>query len=116
MANPSGFLLTISLVLATPIIALSTVDASGEHNLSLVPNKSGCQGSMAECMGNDEFNVDSEISSRCMLQTTPSISYGALEKNTVPCSRRGVSNENCQPRAEANPYNRGCSEITRCRG
>ncbi|XP_022728010.1 rapid alkalinization factor-like [Durio zibethinus] len=107
MVNPSGFLLAVSLDLATLIIALSTVDASGEHNLSLVPTKSGCQGSMDECMANHEFNMDSDISSRRMLQTTPYISYGALQKNAVPCSRRGASNDNCQPRSEANPNDRG---------
>ncbi|OIV90867.1 hypothetical protein TanjilG_15600 [Lupinus angustifolius] len=36
-------------------------------------------------------------------------------RNYVPCSRRGVSYYNCRTGAEANPYNRGCSAITRCR-
>ncbi|XVF32746.1 hypothetical protein REPUB_Repub17cG0109900 [Reevesia pubescens] len=114
MANPSGFLLAVSLALTTLIIAFSTVDASVEHHLSWVPTKSGCQGSMAECMTNDEFDMDTEINRR-ILQTTQYISYGALQRNTVPCSRRGASYYNCQPGAEANPYNRGCSAITRCR-
>ncbi|XP_022759696.1 protein RALF-like 33 [Durio zibethinus] len=115
MANPSGFLLAVSLVLTTLIIALSTVDASGEHYLSWVPTKSGCHGSLAECMANDEFDMDSEINRR-ILQTTQYISYGALQRNTVPCSLRGASYYNCQPGAQANPYNRGCSAIARCRG
>ncbi|XVF80566.1 hypothetical protein PTKIN_Ptkin15bG0084000 [Pterospermum kingtungense] len=114
MANPSGFLLVVSLVLTALIISLSTVDASVEHHLSWVPTKSGCQGSMAECMANDEFEMDSEISRR-ILQTTQYISYGALQRNTVPCSQRGASYYNCQPGAQANPYNRGCSQLTRCR-
>ncbi|XVF21947.1 hypothetical protein REPUB_Repub12eG0133000 [Reevesia pubescens] len=115
MANLSGFLLAVSLVLTALIISLSTIDASGKHHLSWIPTKGGCQGSMAECMANDEFNMDSEISRR-ILQTTQYISYGALQRNTVPCSQRGVSYYNCQPGAQANPYNRGCSAITRCRG
>ncbi len=42
------------------------------------------------------------------------ISYGALGKNNVPCSKRGLSYYNCQPGAQANPYTRGCSVISRC--
>ncbi len=42
------------------------------------------------------------------------ISYGALGKNGVPCSRKGSSYTNCQPGAEANPYTRGCSVSSRC--
>ncbi|XP_022770939.1 rapid alkalinization factor-like [Durio zibethinus] len=114
MANPSGFLLAVSLVLTTLIITLSTVNASGEHHLSWFPTKAGCQGSMADCIANNEFDMDSEINRR-ILQTTQYISYGALQRNTVPCSLRGASYYNCQPGAQANPYNRGCSAITRCR-
>ncbi|KAK8711528.1 hypothetical protein V6N13_146809 [Hibiscus sabdariffa] len=115
MANPSGFLLAVPFVLVTLIIALSHVDASGEHHLSWIPTTSGCKGSMAECMAEGEFEMDSGINRR-ILQTTQYISYGALQRNTVPCSQRGASYYNCQPGAQANPYNRGCSAITRCRG
>ncbi|KAE8699614.1 Rapid alkalinization factor [Hibiscus syriacus] len=115
MDNPSGFLLAVRLVLITLIVALSTVVASGEHHLSWIPPESGCKGSMAECMAEDEFEMDSGIFRR-VLQTTLYISYGALQRNTVPCSQRGASYYNCQPGAQANPYSRGCSAITRCRG
>ncbi|KAK9919882.1 hypothetical protein M0R45_028456 [Rubus argutus] len=64
--------------------------------------------------GDEEFELDSEINRR-ILATSNYISYGALQRNTVPCSRRGASYYNCQPGAQANPYNRGCSAITRCR-
>lgn len=43
------------------------------------------------------------------------ICYGALRRNTVPCSRRGASYYNCRPGAQANKWSRGCSAITRCR-
>ena len=43
------------------------------------------------------------------------ISYGALQRNTVPCSRRGSSYENCKKEGEANKYQRGCSAIKKCR-
>ncbi|KQK21729.1 protein RALF-like 22 [Brachypodium distachyon] len=44
------------------------------------------------------------------------ISYSALRRDSVPCSVPGMSYYNCQPDAEANPYTRGCSAITQCRG
>jgi hypothetical protein len=44
------------------------------------------------------------------------ISYGALRADSVPCDQRGASYYNCRPGAEANPYTRGCSAITQCRG
>jgi hypothetical protein len=58
--------------------------------------------------------MDSE-SNRRILAARRYISYGALRRNTVPCSRRGASYYNCRPGAQANPYRRGCSAITRCR-
>ncbi|KAG9142788.1 hypothetical protein Leryth_005544 [Lithospermum erythrorhizon] len=79
--------------------------------------KPGCTGTIAECMINsddDEFGMDSDINRR-ILATTNYISYGALQRNNVPCSQRGASYYNCRPGAQANPYNRGCSAITRCR-
>ena len=45
---------------------------------------------------------------------TPFISYGALNENKVPCSRRGQSYTNCQPGAQANPWTRGCSKVSHC--
>lgn len=42
------------------------------------------------------------------------ISYGALQKNNVPCNQRGHSYYNCNSRGQANPYSRGCNIITRC--
>ncbi|KAG8363850.1 hypothetical protein BUALT_Bualt19G0065300 [Buddleja alternifolia] len=79
-------------------------------------HRSGCRGTVAECLENDEeeFELDSE-SNRRILATRRYISYGALQRNSVPCSRRGASYYNCRPRAQANPYRRGCSAITRCR-
>ncbi|GMJ01324.1 ralf-like 33 [Hibiscus trionum] len=124
MANPSGFLLPISLLLLTTTTLLTAVSASSAsdvHRLSWVPpppitNESGsCRGSTAECMAN---NVDDEFEfNRRVLQTasTKYIGYGALQRDTVPCSKRGASYYNCRPGAEANPYNRGCTTITRCR-
>ncbi|WOH08428.1 hypothetical protein DCAR_0727869 [Daucus carota subsp. sativus] len=66
-----------------------------------------CDASMTE--------YDYEITRRILAPKTKYISYGALDKNTVPCSKRGASYYNCQAGAQANPYSRGCKAITRCR-
>ncbi|OAY49540.1 hypothetical protein MANES_05G064300v8 [Manihot esculenta] len=116
MANPSIFLLTFYLLLSALIISSPAVDASGDHKLGWIPTKAQCQGSLAECIGEDELHMGSEISRRILQTTTTQyISYGALQRDTVPCSQRGASYYNCQPGAQANPYSRGCSAITRCR-
>ncbi|KAF2545406.1 hypothetical protein F2Q70_00023286 [Brassica cretica] len=82
-----------------------------------LPFETECRGTIAECsvsgMG-AEFEMDSEINRR-MLANRRYISYGALRRNSVPCSRRGASYYNCRRGAHANPYSRGCSVITRCR-
>ncbi|KAK9161539.1 hypothetical protein Syun_007880 [Stephania yunnanensis] len=62
----------------------------------------------------EEFGMESEITRR-ILATSQYISYEALKRNSVPCSRRGASYYNCQAGGQANPYQRGCSAITRCR-
>ncbi|KAK7396877.1 hypothetical protein VNO78_18039 [Psophocarpus tetragonolobus] len=93
----------------------SIVGAIGEHRLRWVAKATRpCQGSIEECMGEGEFGMDSE-SHRRILATSQYISYKALQRNTVPCSRRGASYYNCKVGAEANPYTRGCPTITRCR-
>ncbi|KMS95461.1 hypothetical protein BVRB_008000 [Beta vulgaris subsp. vulgaris] len=82
------------------------------------PSTTSCDGSIGECsQGGDleeEFLVDSE-SNRRILASRRYISYGALNRNRVPCSRRGASYYNCRPGGSANPYRRGCSRISRCR-
>ncbi|KAK2649431.1 hypothetical protein Ddye_016920 [Dipteronia dyeriana] len=110
MAKPSILLLIVYLFLA----ALVVVATGDDLQFTWVPTKARCQGSVADCMTDDEFGMDSEINRR-VLATTNYISYGALQRNTVPCSQRGASYYNCQQGAEANPYNRGCSAITQCR-
>ncbi|OVA14861.1 Rapid ALkalinization Factor [Macleaya cordata] len=114
----SAVLVIFAILITTQILSISTVGATGDHQLGWIPTRSSssstCEGSIAECQSENEFEMDSEISRR-ILATSQYISYEALKKNTVPCSRRGASYYNCQPGAQANPYNRGCSAITRCR-
>ncbi|XP_047937595.1 rapid alkalinization factor-like [Salvia hispanica] len=107
------------LVLALCLIALPLAIAGGGAAATgwVMPAvRSGCRGRVAECVVNeeDEFELDSE-SSRRILRATRYISYDALRRNSIPCSRRGASYYNCRPGAQANPYTRGCSAITRCR-
>ncbi|XP_048422312.1 rapid alkalinization factor-like [Pyrus x bretschneideri] len=47
-------------------------------------------------------------------ETRRCISYGALERDKVPCDRRGSSYYNCGTSGQVNPYHRGCSVITYC--
>ncbi|ERN02184.1 hypothetical protein AMTRI_Chr02g223040 [Amborella trichopoda] len=84
-----------------------------DHFLDWVPAKQSCEGSIGECLSGEEFAMDSEINRR-ILATDQYISYNALKKNIVPCSKKGQSYYNCRAGGQANPYSRGCSAITRC--
>lgn len=59
---------------------------------------------------------DDAVARRVLQNNNGYISYGALRRDNVPCSVRGSSYYNCRPGGQANPYSRGCSAITRCRG
>ncbi|XP_073053842.1 protein RALF-like 19 [Primulina eburnea] len=62
----------------------------------------------------EELMMDSE-SARRQLAQSRYISYGALNKNTVPCNRRGASYySSCRGHQRANPYRRGCTRATHC--
>ncbi|KAG8370661.1 hypothetical protein BUALT_Bualt13G0006500 [Buddleja alternifolia] len=114
MAKSFNLHLLIAAVLAAALI-LRTADAGGDFSFMPMNKPVTCQGSIADCMaGGGEFDMDSEINRR-ILATSDYISYGALQANNVPCSRRGASYYNCQPGAEANPYTRSCTAATQCR-
>ncbi|KAL8522800.1 hypothetical protein ACS0TY_012947 [Phlomoides rotata] len=107
----------MALRLLIPAVLAATLllrIASADNGFSWIPmNKpAACGGSIAECMG---YDGESKMDNRRILATTDYISYGALEANSVPCSRRGASYYNCQPGAEANPYTRSCTAATQCR-
>ncbi|KAK6930159.1 Rapid ALkalinization Factor [Dillenia turbinata] len=124
MAANSRFSLSL-LICAILIMLLSITAVDGGAGgfgmgFMMVPKTTsfGCDGDLTvgECVGKEEYEVgDSEISRRIIAGTRRYISYGALGRNSVPCSRRGASYYNCRPGAQANPYTRGCSAITRCR-
>ncbi|KAK0638424.1 Protein RALF-like 24 [Lasiodiplodia hormozganensis] len=56
------------------------------------------------------------LAASAMAQHVQFISYEALKRNTIPCSRRIPGQpDNClKPGTPANAYTRGCSVITRC--
>jgi len=68
-----------------------------------------------DLVGDDnEMLLDSESNRRTLAGRQQYISYGALNANQIPCGNRGNSYYNCQERGRANPYSRGCSQITHC--
>ncbi|XP_010474880.1 PREDICTED: protein RALF-like 1 [Camelina sativa] len=107
-------LFIVMIISSPPIQAGFTNDLDGLGWATSGVHGSGCHGSIAECIGAEEEEMDSEINRR-ILATTKYISYQSLRRNSVPCSRRGASYYNCQNGAQANPYSRGCSAIARCR-
>lgn len=75
--------------------------------------RSRCQGSIGECLEDEEMQMDSE-SNRRVLASRTYISYAALRANSVPCTKSGSSYYNCKSTTQANPYKRSCTQITRC--
>ncbi|CAO2185084.1 unnamed protein product [Urochloa humidicola] len=129
-------LLLAAAVLAAVILAAlfpapaSAGGAAGDLMAGhLVVRRGGrtCRGTVGECTEYlDDVDAEGEGdvagmatggSKRRVLQGGSGyIGYDALRRDNVPCSQRGASYYNCQPGAEANPYSRGCSAITQCRG
>jgi hypothetical protein len=76
-------------------------------------------GSVAACAGTvarAECEVVAARTRRRELGGDGNIGYGALQKDQTPCSYRGASYYNCRPGGSANPYTRGCTAMTQCRG
>ncbi|XP_061369406.1 protein RALF-like 1 [Gastrolobium bilobum] len=113
--SSSYFLLALYLSMVAMSIFHPRAGAIGDHRLRWVPmTTTPCQGSIEECLTYGELGMESE-SHRRILATSQYISYKSLQRNTVPCSLRGASYYNCKSGADANPYTRGCTTITRCR-
>lgn len=70
-----------------------------------------CHGPPGTCL--EETDLD--IHRRELAPKRKYISYSALRMNAVPCNQPGQSYYNCGIGEVANPYNRGCSVLTRCR-
>lgn len=111
MARPTRALL-LPLLLLLALAALAR--ASGDVPAASLGWDLGAVGAVGE---DEEFGFPGGDSvARRVLQGGGYLSYGALRRDNVPCSVRGASYYNCRPGGQANPYSRGCSAITRCRG
>ncbi|KAF0905529.1 hypothetical protein E2562_007326 [Oryza meyeriana var. granulata] len=118
-AAPVPALLAASTLLLALLLALAAGGANAAAGEAPLSWELGVIGGNDDGFGfaDEEAAVaDSAAVVRRVLQGQSYISYGALRRDTTPCSVRGASYYNCQPGAEANPYSRGCSAITRCRG
>ncbi|GMH24948.1 hypothetical protein Nepgr_026791 [Nepenthes gracilis] len=92
---------------------LATRLSSGHGGL---PTVQACNGQVGNCIeAEDEMMLDSEAGRRQLAMQSRYISYAALKRNSIPCSRRGHSYYNCRGNVRANPYRRGCTAITRCK-
>ncbi|XP_077251598.1 protein RALF-like 24 [Tasmannia lanceolata] len=77
--------------------------------------KRDCIGNMGGgCFWDEEMEMDSEINRRILATQNKYISYEALRRDVVPCSKPGNSYYNCHGTGKANPYTRGCQVITGC--
>lgn len=132
MAMQGKLVLLVAMVIAMLAILVSRSDAT-YGSPSFTSMEFGTPGLAAELedlrMGmyssveGDEVVVDDEFldePTRRMLATARRsyISYGALNGNRSPCparSGRSYYTPNCNTRAgPAQPYRRGCYQITRC--
>ncbi|XP_059626430.1 protein RALF-like 4 [Cornus florida] len=77
--------------------------------------KACINGRVGDCIDKaEELLMDSESSRRLLAGGPGYISYDALKANNVPCDKRGPSYYNCNQQGPVNPYNRGCSVISKC--
>uniref|UniRef100_A0A0E0FCZ4 Rapid alkalinization factor 1 n=1 Tax=Oryza meridionalis TaxID=40149 RepID=A0A0E0FCZ4_9ORYZ len=122
MAAAVRFLAVLLLVLAVAVASsAASLAGGGDHHLQLgMLSATGgeCRGTVGGCLEEEEGELGSASGEahRRVLAGRGYISYQSLRRDSVPCSRRGASYYNCRPGASANPYHRGCSRITRCRG
>ncbi|GMP32290.1 hypothetical protein CsSME_00006115 [Camellia sinensis var. sinensis] len=112
----SSKLLTLCFITTLIFFSSYGVVASVDHEHQLAvgwgvlpTTSSGYRGTIAECLADDaEFGLNSEVSRR-ILASTRYISYSALQRHTVPCSRRGTSSYHCRSGAQGCQRCCGCS-------
>ncbi|KAL7586027.1 hypothetical protein Lser_V15G45348 [Lactuca serriola] len=95
----------------------SSMDLPGELDWVVPSRHSKGPGRLARDFIDPEEEIMMESKNvRRVLGGRGYISYGAMQKNNVPCSQRGQSYYDCNSKGQANPYSRGCNIITRCGG
>jgi len=116
MARPArALLLPLPLLMLLALAALARASSGGVPAAASLGWDLGVVGAGED----EEFGFlpgTGDSVARRVLQGGGYLSYGALRRDNVPCSVRGASYYNCRPGGQANPYSRGCSAITRCRG
>ncbi|PWA44620.1 hypothetical protein CTI12_AA523820 [Artemisia annua] len=111
----SSSLIFLTLLIISAAVLRPAAASAGSNEVSWLRGGE-CSGSIAECMtSGEEFEMESGSARHLLQAATRHISYDALQGNNVPCSQRGASYYNCRSGGQANPYQRGCSTITRCR-
>ncbi|RLN35895.1 protein RALF-like 33 [Panicum miliaceum] len=129
MARHAPLLFTVAAVLAVAAASASAYVRAADNELMIIGGDDdvfGLGGVIGGRRRLDDLNgtspdanatsADANSTSTDNATAMGYISYLALSRDSVPCSQRGASYYNCQPGAEANPYTRGCSAITQCRG
>ncbi|CAO1942934.1 unnamed protein product [Urochloa humidicola] len=95
-------------VVAAVLLLVAAKPAAHGHGVGGMACSAGTVG---ECSDDD-----SAVARRELQGGGGYIGYGAMSAGNVPCSYRGASYYNCRPSGAANPYSRGCSAISQCRG
>ena len=116
MARHAPLLLTIAAVLAVAAASASAYVRTADEEAMIIGADDDVFGLGGVIGGRRRLDDLNGTSADANSTATGYISYLALSRDSVPCSQRGASYYNCRPGAEANPYSRGCSAITQCRG
>lgn len=113
---PSRAALALIVAIAALLVLVVAAELDAGSSTWAAEDYGGGAAMQAACRVEDEEGCGGEATPRRHLGGGSYIGYDALRRNAVPCSYRGASYYNCRPGGQANPYSRGCSSITRCRG
>lgn len=105
--------LTLGMIMVEP----TSSNMQDPNNYSTHARRLGkCDGDVGDCAHTDDEEIDHVVfdNSRRILPQSGYISYGALQRDNVPCNVRGNSYYNCNSHQRTNPYSRGCTQITHC--
>jgi hypothetical protein len=130
LARRTLFLVVVMLAVSAPAAAAKLIVHGRTADTPagwMRPEPSSCDGTVEECLGEYDggfglrrrlnYDEEEDEGGDGGYPAQPQyISYAALMRNSVPCSVPGASYYNCEPGAASNPYSRGCSAITQCRG
>ncbi|WOL14426.1 protein RALF-like 19 [Canna indica] len=110
---------TTTFLLATLLLFLLTEKNTAREEEETV--NAACNGRGRGCSileEGEEMEMRSEESRRQLWDVLGKkyISYEALKRDVVPCTKPGVPYYNCHSLPRANPYRRGCQIISGCRG